>query len=86
MDFKQVGNQKGSAILSILVILVLVAGMVFGVITLRSGKLNIFKSKASADTIVVKDSAGNSLPVDSAQNLPVTKSLNVQVQLNVPPR
>ncbi len=74
-------NQKGSAILSILVLLLLAAGVAFGIYKLQ-GNQQIIRSRAGNDPIVITNNQGKSLP--SENNSAVTDTRDVQVQLNVP--
>lgn len=73
-------DQKGSAHLIVIVILLL--GLALAVYLTQSKQL--FKSRASSDLIGFHSPSGAVLQIDSANKLPVTQSLSVQVQLNPP--
>lgn len=75
-------NQKG-VIAPFLILSFLLVGIVVGVYLLTSGNpLKIF-SRASNNSIVVKDSSGNSLPEEGG--LPVINNTQVQIELEAPP-
>lgn len=75
-------KQKGFAVVGILIIILILAAVGAGVYLIQYPQ--VLKSRASAETVVVKDANGNPLPKDPSQNLPVTSSLNLKVNLNVP--
>lgn len=75
-------NQKG-AIAPLLMLFLLLAGIVVGIYLVTSGNpLKIF-SKASNNSITVKDASGNPLPEEGG--LPVINNTQVQIQLEAPP-
>ncbi len=74
-------SQKG--IIQYLVLIILFIGIIAGLYLVQTKQ--IFRPKAGGGgPIMFQYSSGNPLPNDPTQNLPVSNSLDVQVQLNVP--
>lgn len=75
-------NQKGIAILGLLIIILVLAAIGAGVYLVQHPQ--ILRSRASTENIVFQSTQGQPLPIDPTQNLPVTNSISVKVNINVP--
>lgn len=80
MVLKNASTSQGN--IQVIGLIILVVGLVIAAYLVRHPQ--VLKSRADSSMITILSDSGTTLPVDPTQNLTLTHSLNIQIQLNPP--